>query len=614
MTSRRSSTVPSQFRDYALERALKRRGAVAVHALAILITVFAGLLRLDAYVQKYGVLDRPGWARVLTQEIAPLAGSMRPASFSWKREARPYVGGDPINYIRFAREMTSFYQAHVREPVFLALTRAWLWALDGQDAAVSFASLTGSTLTVFAAYLLGSVVWSRSAGLFAALFTAVEYEMITWAPDGWRDDTFTATVLFAAWGLIRLRQQPSRANAVLAGALCGLSCLARLSALTFVLPALAWLALDGDAPPRRERLKSAATALAACAIVIAPYLVSCALVLGDPLFAVNYHTIYYRSAEHMPIDRPMTAAEYLRVKVAARPIATLDTALNGLFVEPFVTKWNGFGRWFEGLGPVLQWLSLAGAGALACIPRGRLLLVILVTSVAPFMLTWNIGGGGEWRFTMHAYPFYVVAASIALAGGVRLVRVPAPGAERRAAAARLARRAGAIVAAAALGAILYVGLPWFVVREAIAAGDSTSVETGRRDLVFYRSGWSAPHAEGVTVRVSRGERSTVHLPLAGRRDYDIVLRLDPADPSAQDRASVLLNGHLVGLLRLTWDPGRVGAYRVRVKAHMVRSDNQLTIIPSTLVTAGAAGPRFAWLDAGGRIGVRLWYVRVLPLP
>jgi len=32
------------------------------------------------------------------------------------------------------------------------------------------------------------------------------------------------------------------------------------------------------------------------------------------------------------------------------------------------------------------------------------------------------------------------------------------------------------------------------------------------------------------------------------------------------------------------------------------------------VTAGSAGPRFAWLDAGERIGVRFWYVRVLPLP
>jgi hypothetical protein len=93
-----------------------------------------------------------------------------------------------------------------------------------------------------------------------------------------------------------------------------------------------------------------------------------------------------------------------------------------------------------------------------------------------------------------------------------------------------------------------------------------------------------------------------------------VLRFDPADPAAQERVSVLFNGHLVGVPRLSWDPERVGSYRVRVQAHMVKANNDLTIVPSALVTAGSAGPRFAWLDPADRIGVRLWYVRVLPLP
>jgi hypothetical protein len=273
-----------------------RSRAGAACALALLITLYGGLLRLDAFVQKYGVLERPAWARILTQDVAPIAASLRPASFSWGRDAQPYVGGDPINYVRFAREMTGFYQAHVREPVFLALTRGWLWALDGQDAAVSFASIAGSTLAVFAAYLLGSVLVSRPAGLIAALLMAIEHEAVTWAPDGWRDDTFTATVIFAAWALIRLRQRPSTANAVLAGALCGVSCLTRITALTFVVPALVWLVADGAAPPRRERARHALMAIVVLAIVVAPYLISCAIATGDPLIAINC-TIYYRYAE-----------------------------------------------------------------------------------------------------------------------------------------------------------------------------------------------------------------------------------------------------------------------------------------------------------------------------
>jgi Dolichyl-phosphate-mannose-protein mannosyltransferase len=593
-----------------------RHRAAAAHALALLIAVYGGLLRLDAFVVKYGTLDRPACARIATQEIAPLGASLRPSSVVWGREARPYVGGDPINYLKFAREMNGFYQGHVREPVFLAITRAGLWALDGQDAAVSFASLVGSTLAVFATYLLASALLSRPAGLVASLLLAVEYEAITWAPDGWRDDTFTATVLFAAWALIRLRERPSSGSSVLAGGLCGVSCLTRITALSFIVPALVWLIADGAAPPRREKAKHAALALGVLAVVVAPYLISCARATGDPFVAINYHTTYYRYAEGRPITEPMSAAGYLRTKLAERPIATLDTALNGLFLQPFITKWNGFGHWVDGLDEALRWLALAGAAALPFFAAGRLLIVILLTSLAPYMLTWNVGGGGEWRFTMHAYPFYLVAAACAIVGAVRLVVWLAanralPG---RTIVARLAVRAGAVLVVAALGVAAYFVLPWFVTREAIASGDSTSVDTGERDLLFYRHGWSPAHQEGITVRVSRGERSVVRIPLAARRDYDIVLRIDPVDPETQGRVSVLFNRHLVGLLRLSWDPERVGSYRVRVREDMVRSTNKLTIIPDTLVSAGSAGPRFAWLDAADRIGVRLWYVRILPSP
>jgi hypothetical protein len=178
----------------------------------------------------------------------------------------------------------------------------------------------------------------------------------------------------------------------------------------------------------------------------------------------------------------------------------------------------------------------------------------------------------------------------------------------------VALRAAAVAGVLLIGTVVYAGAPWFVIREAIARGESTSVETGGRDLVFYRSGWTAPHREGIWVRVSRGERSRVRIPLAAARTYDIVLRIDPVDPARQDRVSVLFNGHFVGAPRLSHDPDRVGSYVVRVQPHMVRSDNELVIVPSTLVAAGSAGPRFAWIDPDERIGVRLWYVRVILLP
>jgi Dolichyl-phosphate-mannose-protein mannosyltransferase len=589
---------------------------VVASALALLITLFGALLRLDAYVVKYGTLDQPTWARVLTHDVAPVASRLRPSSFTWRPETRPYAGGDPTNYLRFAREMRSFYQAHVREPVFLAMTRAALWTLNDQNAGVSFASMLGSILVVLATYLLGSAVFSRMAGVMAALLIAIEYEAITWAPDGWRDDAATATVLLAAWGLVWLYRRPSVQYAILAGGLSAICCLTRLSALSFVLPALLWLVVDGEASARRQRARYAAIAFVVFAVLIAPFLVNCYLATGDPLFAINYHTVYYRHAEGRPIAEAMSAGEYVRMRFAERPIGTLDTALIGLFWQPFVTKWNGFAHWISGLGPLLQWLAVVGTAAQAFFPAGRLLLVILFSSLVPYMLTWNIADGGAWRFTMHAYPFFLIAATGVPIAAWRLARglQRVPTAERRAMLRMVALRVSMAVAVAITCVAVYFGIPWFVVREGIANGEATSVETGARDMVFYRSGWFPPHHDGVIVRVSRGPRSLVRLPLPHRRAYDIVLRLDPVTTSAPSVVHVLLNGNLLGVLRLGSDPERVGGYRVRVHEHMLWRRNELTIVPESLVAAGSAGPRFGWIDPTEQIGVRLWYVRVLPVP
>lgn len=582
-------------------------------ALAIII-VAAGLLRLDAFVGKYGTLDRPAWARVATQQVAPLAVPLRPAGVEWTRERAPYVGGDPINYIAYAREMESLYQPHVREPVFLALTRLALWALDDQDAAVSLASAAGSLLAVLATYLLGAALLSPAVGLGAAFLMAAEFEAITWAPDGWRDDTFTATVLLAAWALLRLHRHPSFARALAAGGLCGIACLTRITALTFVLPAVVWLIAAAPRDKRREHARHAGLALLLASAIVAPYLISCTIATGDPFFALNYHTVYYRHAEGMDIAESMSALEYVRTKFASRPIRTLDTGFAGLFVQPFETKWNGLG-WMPGLGTAAKWLAVAGLAMLPFARSGRLLLVILLTSLMPYALTWNLGDGAAWRFTMHAYPFYLVAAAYAVVAGTRALAPARAAADRRPLVRALVPRALMVVALGLAGVAAHRGLPWLVVKEAIAAGEPTSVETGPRDAVFYRTGWSPLRRDGAVVsRVSTGERSTIHIPLPAQRAYDLVLRVDPAAPEREQRLSVFLNRRLVAVLRLALDPARVGTYRVPLPPDATRAgDNELLLVAEPLVLAGGAGDRFAWLDPEAQIGVRVWYVRVTAL-
>ena len=572
---------------------------------AVLIALYGGLLRLDAFTGMYGTLDRPAWARIMTHDVAPVARHLRPSTVTWGRVARPYVGGDPITYLEYARAMTSFYQPHVREPVFLATTRFGLWAAGGQDAGISLASAAGSVLAIFATYLLGAALISPLAGLAAAAMIAIDYNSISWAVEGWRDDTFTAAFLLSAWAMVRFYDRTSFTNALLVGFTAGAACLTRITALSFVLPALCWIAMAGRGE-RRSRLEYGATALVVATALLAPFLISCAIATGDPFFAINYHTSYYRFGEGLPIDQPMSVAEYLRQKFARHPVATLDVALNGVLVRPFSSAWGPFDIWIKGLAAALATAALAGLAMWPFSARGRLMLVILLGSLVPYAFTWNIGGGDQWRFTMHVVPVFAVAAAGAMAWAVQAVR-------SRAVMRPIAVRAAAVAVAAAAAVMLYVTLPWFTAREAIANGEAVTLEAGERERVFYRRGWSKSHAEGlVNVRVSRDARASVHLPLPKKRAYEVVLRLDPVAPERQDRVEVLFNQQLVGRIRLTWDPQRVGAHRLVLPIEwVIVGDNQLTLVPETTVTAGSAGPRFAWLDPADTLGVRLWYVRIL---
>jgi len=566
-----------------------RRRALIISAAAASITLYGALLRLDAFVGKYGTLDHPAWARVMTHDVATVGRAIRPARARWTREKTPYVGGDPIGYLGFGREMTTFYQPHFREPVFLTAVRMSLWMLDGQDAAVSLASATGSVLLIVATFLLGSEIAGAGGGLAAALVVAIEYDLIVWSVDGWRDDLFAAFVVLSAWTLVRLRDRPSFANALGAGLVCGLTCLTRVTALSFIVPALLWIVIAGGRELRRERYESVAVAAVLTAAVLGPFLISCAIATGDPFLAIDQHTIYYRAAEGLDLKQHTTAGAYVLQKFKAHPVATTDLAVTGLFVRPFAIKWNGLGAWSAWLGPVLMWLSLGGLAAFVFSPRGRLLLAIIVASLLPYAFTWNVAAGGGWRFTMHVYGLFIVAAMYAVALTPRLAdrKVWRP----------LAPRAIAVVAAAAVATALYLALPWFVVGEALALHESVSVEAGGRDRMFFRSGWSPAEANGnVTTRTSRASRSIVHFPLPDVDEYEIVLRVDPVAAAPVSSAMILFNGQIAGGFGFVTSPERIGSYRLTVpRTWQKTGDNELGI-----ATTGAEG-------------VRLWLVRIIPM-
>jgi Dolichyl-phosphate-mannose-protein mannosyltransferase len=578
---------------------------------AVVVTIYGAVLRLDALVGRYGTVDHPRWARWI-ERLSALAPALKPKIYAWPRVANPYVGGDPISYLGFAREMRSFYQPHVREPIFLALTRAWLLLLDNQDIAVGFASMTGSIAAIVGTYLLGAAACSPAVGLLAAGALAIDYDAIGWAPDGWRDDTFAAAFVFALWAIVRLRQRPSVGNAVLAGCLGAVACLTRVTALSFLVPTLLWVAFTAHTD-RRRAIRVTLVAAGLTAILIAPYLINCARAFGDPLVAINVHTQYYRYSEGLPSERTESATRYLAGKFQRRPLYETDTALEGLFIRPLTIKWSGFDVWLQGTSRALASLSVIGLALFAATADGRLLLIACFTALVPYAFTWNIAGGGEWRFTMHAYPVFLIAAFFPFALLVRAVRP-----SWRAALVHRRRDlalAGACAVMIVAVLTLHRKLPYYIARESLAAGHATNFIAGPRDEQFFTQGWSPWHVEGnVTVRVTIGERSEVLIPLPAEREYMLTLRADPVRADQPQTLNLLFNHRVLRTLELAWDPNRVGTYRITVPASYTHAGtNDLLIIPSRTIRAGDAGERFQWIDPALAIGTRVWYVRMEPV-
>lgn len=526
--------------------------------LAAVVLAYGAALRVEALACKYPA-GAPAWTRAL----APWLQDLHPRALRFTPPEYPYLG-DPFGYLRLARETPHFYDASVREPVFVFLTKAWLPVVGGADIAVSLASMTGSLLLVWATYLLGARAASPWTGLLAAAALAIEREVVTQSVDGWRDDTFAAMAVFATWGLLRLREHPSHGNAVVAGVLAGLACLTRITSLSFLVPGLIAVFLFGPSS-RRAHLRAVLVAGGVAVLLVAPFLLACAAAYGDPFHSINAHTRFYRFREGGTAGPPVAWYTYLLQQAGV--FHQLDTLLVGVTSYPFTNKWDHFDAWSVWLGPLLAAFAVAGLALWTRRPVGRFLLLVLLSSLLPYAFTWDVPGGGEWRFTLHAYPFYLIAG---FAVPFALAQALSTGALReglRWCRTHPARAVAWAAAAVAIGGLTWLGasaLAYLRVREDVARGRGALVTAGWRDGFFFEDGWGRPRRSGrAGVRPSSGD-ATIDLPLVADRDSRLALRLAAA--VAPVTVAVSLDGRPLATLDLPAPGGRLVPYPIDVPA------------------------------------------------
>lgn len=594
---------------------LRRLSTAAKVEIALLgaILTYGALLRFEAFQRVYGPLQGAAWWVRLQGGVADLVQAIRPESFAWPRGEFPYRF-DAKSYIDSARAMTHFYEARLREPLFVFSTKVGQWLTGDQDIAVSMVSGFFSTLIILATYVLGRSIGGAAVGLLGALFIAIERELIWTGTAGYRDDLFTLLTVLFAYACIRLYDRPSMRAAVATGVIAGLACLTRITALSFVVPGLLAVALSHGLGGLREVYRPALVSGLIAMILLAPFLVTCWMEFGDPLYSINWHAGFYSTRAGMEgTEAAEGSGSFLVSQLRDQPARTVHTGLRGLTAYPWGNKWHGLSdHWGSPLGGALKWLSVIGVLMWIWLPKGRMALWVFVASMLPFAFTWELPGGAQWRLTMHAYAFLLPAAAYAVVEpfrwGRRLVAAPeSRGEDLR----KLGRRAASTAALVlAFLAVLSILTPIAVAHD-LSRGRPASVGGGNKDELMFGGGWRETRREGnITFHYPEADRGVIRVPMSGGRAYEAFIRLDalPEVAGAQDVFEFRVNRQWSERFTVEGNPNDVGRHRFWIPEGVVRGGlNRIELVAlggpgaDTPGEQAAEGPRF-----------RLWYVRFFP--
>lgn len=616
------------------------------------ILTWGALLRIDAITVRYGVVTSPAWMQAIqTRTILPPL-SIRHPWFPWiPAELTTHPAGppskyfsDPYTYLQDARKMRGPYEAQEREPVFGYTIHLLLKVFNNQDVTVSFASTLFALLAIWLTYLFGASLWSRFAGLIAALALAIDRDAAWLASQGWRDDAYVAMVALGGWAIVHCwrswRREPravrvgrfnvdaAMISALMLGGVAGLLILTRIMAFAFLVPAGIVLVL-ATAGGWRRRLALGGTAALVAILVACPYFINCWREFGDPLYTFNVHGNIYSIAEGQG-PRSGSTLGYIKEKLLARPYTSFDTIARGVTVYPYFNKWAGLEAWRDGLGGLASGVAAAGLALLAFFPAGRLFLLIAFTSLLPFSLTWRVDPNP--RFTAHLYPFLLIAAAIVIDVAARLMlgfldpaRRPRVFPRRAAQGDTIRGRAIAVTASAL---VVIGGAAWWLVErvspqlvlaETLRHHEDGAVPVGAGPTAFTGAGW-LPGAVGfanVRLRVTK-DRGTLTFRLPEVDDYRVTVRLESfprplgAAPDPQPEIEVRLNGQYLGTEPLEWDPDRVGAIEVTLpRSHVRAGMNELTLVLRRHPGQRLLDP-IPGLSEGDAFGV--WLARIHRLP
>jgi len=403
------------FHFLRLARAKGRlEGSVLVpSAAAALLVIYGSVLRFEALLAHSDLAGRDERAARIHESLLPWV----PAYGVFNPENAPEdpYRADVRSYLDRAEAMgrEGFYAPSFREPFYVLLVSAFVRAAGG-EIGVLVESTVFSALTLVLFYVVAARLHGRWWAVALLLPVVLHHWLVLDAPTGYRESAYSfflvAFVAAVALGGSGLR------SASLTGALGGLLCLIRLSALAIVVPLLAIRALT---LPPKERLRYGAAFTLLLVLLVGPFLYSNFRAHGDPFYSVSFHTQFWLRAEGLGEDEgPVSLSRYFTD--FERTGALARGTLLGLTALPLRTFWNGLGHF-----PLLAAATL-GLGVLGLArARNPYLTAAYFGHLLAFAYIQNFPSGEMPRFVMPAFFLLVLAAPYAMPRG-RLRRPVSP--------------------------------------------------------------------------------------------------------------------------------------------------------------------------------------------
>ena len=390
----------------ARAKGLIRTSALVPSAAAALLVLYGSLLRFEALLAHSDLAGRDEIAARIHESLLPWLPNY--GVFNPENAPEDPYRADVRSYLDRAEAMgrEGLYAPSFREPFYVLLVSAFVGAAGG-EIGILVESFFFSALTLALFCFLASKLHGRWWGVALLVPVALHHWLVLDAPTGYRESAYSfflvAFVAAVALGGAGFRR------ASLAGALGGLLCLIRLSALSIVVPLLTIRVLR---LPPEERLRYGAGFTLVLLVLVSPFLYSNFRAHGDPFYSVSFHTQFWLRAEGLdPEQGPVSLSRYFTD--FERTGALVRGTLLGLTVLPLRTFWNGLGHL-----PLLAAVTL-GLGVLGVIRAGRARNPYLTAAYFGHLLAFayiqNFPSGEMPRFVMPAFFLLVLAVPYATA-------------------------------------------------------------------------------------------------------------------------------------------------------------------------------------------------------